>query len=560
MSSYPNVLKKQAEKALADPNFDFIATYHAVTDLRRLARKKPDVLNDQTVLSLKEFLLSNPFSKARQAYFLYREAAKGLTDIVLTPGGNGLGEMALASLQDLLVHTTGSPHRGVAEAVGCLPVNLSGPPIDLESDFRPIRVSWDQLINENNFRILGKPEYIGRSLVARATNNDRLLVLKLAQKLDTPRGLLKEIRWMEKLEEVFLSDGYTFHIPHPLQQDGFSLIQVSSLPADPPCGVDLHTEGWAIAFFTHRDYFIYPNSDRIDSEAALEILGRNAFLLGRLSANGIIHDAPIPLFHNRTQRLRREDQGRYQWFRAGRLDQWLDSCEFPNLGLSGVRDFEHFETFNGHGRILYRHIGTHIFSLLLIAGSHFRCKDKSRFGLNEKKEPVDTRDLFDRKVLMKMVEDIFSGYYKGFTNLEAIPPLPVKLDLLIDRMIDEMGMDRYMTELFRRTDQNALTDDEFIAFLKRKGYTDDRIRKLKKGEKDILITSGPHLGEFNRQISLPELIECTAAMSALCIAGRYLRLKNHTPAKGLQRRSGETARPAKDYATARESFPPPDRK
>ena len=45
---------------------------------------------------------------------------------------------------------------------------------------------------------------------------------------------------------------------------------------------------------------------------------------------------PIPLFHNRTQRLRRDDQGRYQWFRAGRLDQWLDSCAFPNLGLSGA--------------------------------------------------------------------------------------------------------------------------------------------------------------------------------------------------------------------------------
>ena len=45
---------------------------------------------------------------------------------------------------------------------------------------------------------------------------------------------------------------------------------------------------------------------------------------------------------------------------------------------------------------------------------------------------------------------------------------------------------------------------------------------MKRGEKDILITSGPHLGDFNRQISLPELIECVAAMSAVCIAGRFM--------------------------------------
>jgi hypothetical protein len=44
---------------------------------------------------------------------------------------------------------------------------------------------------------------------------------------------------------------------------------------------------------------------------------------------------------------------------------------------------------------------------------------------------------------------------------------------------------------------------------------------LNLGEKDILITSGPHLGDFNRQISLPELIEGVAAMSAVCIAGRF---------------------------------------
>jgi hypothetical protein len=88
-------------------------------------------------------------------------------------------------------------------------------------------------------------------------------------------------------------------------------------------------------------------------------------------------------------------------------------------------------------------------------------------------------------------------------------------------MVAEMGVDRHMTELLRRVDQQALTDREFHDFMVERGYSPDRIDTLKRGAKDILITSGPHLGDFNRQISLPELIECVAGMSAVCMAGRY---------------------------------------
>jgi hypothetical protein len=245
-----------------------------------------------------------------------------------------------------------------------------------------------------------------------------------------------------------------------------------------------------------------------------------------LAARGVIHDAPIPLFHNRTQRLRRDDQGRYQWFRSGRLDRWLDSCAFPNLGLSGLRDFEHLVPFSGDGRILYRHIGSHFFSLLLVAGSHFRCRDRPGPGWM-KRAAGGCQALFDRPLLKKMIREIFENYYCGFTGTSAAAALPVDLDRLTGRMIDEMGVDRYMTELLRRVDQNALTDDEFVAFLKERGYsTRASWTGSTAGEKDILITSGPHLGDFNRQISLPELIEAVAAMSAVCVAGRFESMKN----------------------------------
>jgi hypothetical protein len=78
-----------------------------------------------------------------------------------------------------------------------------------------------------------------------------------------------------------------------------------------------------------------------------------------------------------------------------------------------------------------------------------------------------------------------------------------------------------MEEILRVTDQKVMTDDEFEFFMKQRGYSDQKINELQKGIKDIVIHSGPHLGAFNDSISLPELIESVATMSALCIAGRY---------------------------------------
>ncbi len=67
-----------------------------------------------------------------------------------------------------------------------------------------------------------------------------------------------------------------------------------------------------------------------------------------------------------------------------------------------------------------------------------------------------------------------------------------------------------------------MTDKEFSRFLITRGYSDEEIDNFQRGEKDISIHSGPHLGEFNHDISLPELIEAVGTMSGLCVAGKYL--------------------------------------
>ena len=519
--SFPQALKCQAETALTSSHFDFIAKYHAVADLRRLAHQQTTILDDQTLVALAQLLQTQDVEHVRQSYFLFREAAAVMTAVATAACGNGLGSRALAWLHRLLRSTHGSAHRGVAEALGSLPVTIAAPQVAGRQGRRIPSISWNRLTHESGLDPIAPPRYIGRSLAVEIAPAGRLLVVKMAQPGDSAATLANEIRWMERLRRPEHSTGRRFQIPEPLRPGGHPVFSLDRLPLALPAEFSRHPDRLAIAYLARREYYVYPNSQGVDGPAATEMLGRNAYLLGRLAAAGVVHHAPIPLFHNRTQRLRRVDQGRYQWFRAGRLDQWLDSCAFPNFGLSGLRDFEHLEIFAGGSRCLYRHIGSHFLSLLLVAGSWFRCQDGATTGLDENGQPVDARHLFDRHLLGSMIRDVFTNYFKGFTGSETAVSLPLDLDRLVERMIAEMGVDRHMTELLRRSDQQALSDSQFFAFLAARGFDSAQMNGVVRGEKDILLTSGPHLGDFNRQISLPELIEGVAAMAAVCMAGRY---------------------------------------
>jgi hypothetical protein len=219
----------------------------------------------------------------------------------------------------------------------------------------------------------------------------------------------------------------------------------------------------------------------------------------------------------------------YEWPRAGRLDRWLTSCSYPNFGLTGIRDFEHLIHLNGRSERLHYYIGIHILSLLLVTGSYFRNKDRRRVGFDEQGQPVDARDLFDKKPFKELIQGIFLSYYNGFVGIEFAGEVPFNLDNLTSRMIEEMGVDRHMEEILRVEDQKQMTDEEFRDFLKEKYYSDREADGVKKGVEDIVVYTGPHLGGFNERISIPELIESVGSMSAACIVGRYWKEKFSEP-------------------------------
>ena len=521
-----NRLKALSEKEIKDNVSDYYTKYFAVYHLQSLAQSNPGIIDQETIVTIQDLLKDPQYSRQRQGLFIFRQAAETLGAVIIHSDEKYLAEMALSALKNVLKTTTGYAHRACAETLGAFPLNISGPDLRNADIKRIPLVSWQEISGNNSTNSL-RPVFFGRSFAVPLDCGNRLLVLKFARTDDSPQDLLRESLWMEHLHLANYSSPLKFNIPETIKIKNSHVIRIKDLPAKLPEKIDFHRKGYAIGFVAHKDYFSYPNDFKKEKQLTenrfKEVIFRNAWLLGDLTSAGIIHFAPIPLFHNRVQRDRRRDQGVYEWFRAGRLDRWLESCMFPNFGLTGIRDFEHLVSLNGYN--LYRHIGNHFLSLLLVAGSYFRNKDISRIGFDKNGKPVDARDLFNMQFFKEIIQGIFLNYYHGFTKTEFTGEFPLNLDELTLRMIEEMGVDRHMEEIFRAADQEEMTDKEFRRFLKNRGYSNDKIDNFQKGEKDIIIHSGPHLGEFNHDISLPELIEGVGTMSALCIAGKYLKGK-----------------------------------
>lgn len=522
------------EDALKTKGLDFTATYLALCDLHELVRIHPEIIRSETILALEGVLKNSGFSHQTQSFFLYRESADVMASIIVRTISEPLADEAISALKNMLGTAVGDPQRAAASALGSLPVSIQGPKFSEETMEDIPRVKWQEILEEKGITNGHAPALIGRSLVVDIDKENSLLVVKLACAEHSIQYIYREAVWMEHLCSGGYSFPVRFNIPVALKIEGSYVFRLENMPVRTPERIDLHPESYAIGFFAHKDYFAYPNEHRRERRLTMEgfrdVLFRNSWLLGKLTSLGIVHTAPIPLFHNRVQRNRRADHGLYEWPRGGRLDRWLDSCCYPNFGITGIRDFEHFIALKGSGQKLYWHIGTQVLSLLLVAGSFFRNKDRGRVGLDGQGNPMDARDLFDKQFFKDLVAGIFLSYYHGFVGAEFTGKVPFDLDELASRMIEEMGVDHHMEEILRVVDQRQMSDEEFRKFLRDRGCSEKEIKGFKKGIEDITIYTGPHLGGFNERISLPELIESVGTISALFIAGRHWRENFPEPA------------------------------
>jgi hypothetical protein len=515
--------RRSLENALRSHGLDFSGAYLTLRGLHDLVEQRPADVNGDTLRSLECVLNDQKFTTQTQAFFLYREAAEVLVTVMEGNADDGLGEKAFSALRTTLAKTDGPRQRATTEALGSLPLCIHGP-TPHSTNHGTNKVAWEEMTACVSWAASATPTMAGRNIIF-ISPGDKVLCIKLANKKEAVSSLLAEAIWMTFLESKRKGFPLRFDIPGPVKLRNGYVFELVNVPPEviqkfgPSKGI------WAMAYIAPKDYFCYPNHHHADKglpvSAFQEVMSRNAWLFGKLASEGIVHTAPIPLFHNRVQRARRTDAGLYEWQRGGRLDRWLQSCSFPNFGPTGVRDFEHIFSFKGKSKQLYAHIGTHLLSLFLTAGSYFRNKAPGRMGFTKDGHPVDTRDLFDTASFKRLLESSFFSYFKGFTGIPFAGPSPCDFGMLTTRLIEEMGVDRHMEEVLRVADQEEMTETAFQDFLMERGYSRQEAITLVKGEKDIVIHTGPHLGGFNERISVPELIEAIGAMSALCIAGKY---------------------------------------
>jgi hypothetical protein len=437
----------------------------------------------------------------------------------------------------MLKKARGPVQRAVAESLGSLAVSIPTPTLVVSEPTTISCIPFSRFLEKQPALADAAVRFYGRSAVVSTRTGDEMLVLKFARNRSDCHNLTREAAWMQHLSNSDYRFPVRFDIPRPMAMEGKAVFQVDGLPTSliPP---PLKNQGqWFV--MTYRapgDYFTYPNESVVYDRPAIglsETMRRNAFLLGRLMGYGLVHTAPIPLFHNRMQQTRRDDHGLYDWPLAGRLDRWLESCSYPNIGVTGIRDFEHFEILRHAGQTLYWHVGSHMVSLLLVIGSIFRNREKGLAGFDEQGRPVDARRLFDHHMVKEMVCTVFVAYYQGFVGADFDDALPFDPERLANRMIEEMGVDNHMEEILRRDDQRHMSDDSFAAFLHTHGFSSREVRTARRGRHDIVIHTGPHLGGFNQGISLIELIEAAAASSATCIVGRYRKEMRQTGRRPL---------------------------
>jgi len=519
-------------RVLSDSRSDFQARYIAVANLKNLAITAPESISGECYRDVASILDKELCNGERQAFFFYREAA--LFFLAIFSSGKSRSEQALNTLNQLLRNAGGPVQLAVAETLGSLAVSLPSPNVRCEEPAIIPRITFVRLLDQASGLAIGDAvRFYGRSAAVSSRAGDGLLVLKFARNRSDCCNLAREAAWMEHLNNEAYDLSVRFDIPQPLTMDGNQVYQVDNIPLSciPPALRDRQQQ-FVMVYRAHGDYFTYPNEPGGDGlpEDLPEITGRNGFLLGRLMASGLVHTAPIPLFHNRMQQERRDDQGLYDWTLAGRLDRWLESCAYPNIGITGIRDFEHIESLQDTGQSLYWHIGAHMVSLLLVIGSCFRNRDTGLTGWDEQGDPVDARRLFDGLLLKETVRKTLAGYYHGFVGSGYEDDLPFDLERLAGRMIEEMGVDTHMEEVLRQYDQQQMSGDQFAAFLFEHNFTERDERAAQRGEQDIIVHTGPHLGGFNQGISLIELIEAAAASSATCIVGRYS--KEHCAGNG----------------------------
>lgn len=339
-----------------------------------------------------------------------------------------------------------------------------------EPDHRPLGL--DDLLGSK----ISRMERVGRTLIISA--EEGALAFKLCIRPKDGEKLQFEAVMQDLLGCLREDLGLQSLIPRPIAPGGGGYLfrlRLSDLTRKVREDLNILTDPWAICYSPPQGYFTYLNDSSLSLDSVTEGLSKCAHDLAVLARSGLVHDALIPLFHNREGVGRRGDRGVYRWWSKipGRLDRWRKSCEYPNLRLSGIADFEHFRQFADISAVELQHlIGDQLLSISLVLASRFRNSGG-----------------FDDMAMSDALRSAFEAYISAFASAKSssssFSPSKTPLDGCIDwdhlasRMREEMKGDRYMTGLVRGAGPEG---------------------------SDLAVENGPHLGLFGGYFPLPELV------------------------------------------------------
>lgn len=510
----------QAFASLRRCHSDPAGVYMGLKRLNEAVRQAPESVEDLVVDHIEALLASPKFATQSKAFFIFREATQTLA-LLVRFGAPHIRQQALLALQRCVFAGQGTSRHAAAEAAGALPLDLAGPtPESFVSGCAGVYPP-DRIPSGGEGERRGPWRWAGRSLWA-PMRDGRVFVCKCLRRGGHPETLYREAAWLNWLSTSMAEQFGVFGLE---TMDGYPLFELdlSKETGVPP---DIGSRPTCLGFWAPARYFAYLNAPwagKLDLERCGRGLRRCAYELGLLAGYGVVHTDPIALFHNQIQYWRRGDGGRYQWYRGGRLDQWLASCRHPNLGLDGLRDFEHLVPCTGGGRRFFHALGDHFLSLALVAGSCFRFQAPERVGTVGSGEPVDTRDLFDAEMLAEWLEGCFFGYYAGFTQKTSYQgQCPIPVARIARELVEAFGRDLHMVEILRQQDLEYMGREGVLAYLSARGVEQGEANRLWERGEEIPVASGPHLGEFNSRLNTPALLDYVAQAAALCVAGRYL--------------------------------------
>lgn len=307
---------------------------------------------------------------------------------------------------------------------------------------------------------LGELKRIGRTLVAPFGSS--CFAIKLCMNEADAANLAAEAQMQRMLATLELAS----KLPQPL--GGLFRLQ----------GLRLYIEDlkpWksiGICYIVDSDYFRYLGDPEVSIDETKAAMVSCAKDLGRLARRGIIHKSLIPLFHNRE---RSRGDSTYRWNRkvAGRLDNWLESCTYPNLRLSGIADFEHFKICPEISAWeLQSYSGEHLLSMSLVLGSYFW-----------------RRDRFDEDALASMLKECFIEYCYSLAG---------SYDMAFKDLFDCICWNELTQRMAEEMDQQD------------------------KSRANICGT-GPHLGRLNGPFPIPELIKAIHIASLFAVLELQVR-------------------------------------